>query len=153
MAIYFNLGIDCGSEEAMADVALRHFKDFLVDLPGLLPAGCKVWKVEARGRWFVGVWPEGLGYGTLPTCRPELVREPNLERIRNALYAKLSELRGYRRALFGGEAYEVLACATPEDDDDIDYADMVFRIEEFPTPATGLSVGTFSAGYAIVKNE
>jgi hypothetical protein len=89
----------------------------------------------------------------IQSCRIELVGNANARNIRNAIYERLGTLSGYRRAIFGAEAYEILAEGTPEEIDDIDYTDMVFRTEDFPVPAKGSTVEPFSPGYSIVTHQ
>lgn len=153
MAIYFNLAIDCGEDEESADAALQHFEGFFINLSELPPAECEVWKAKVRERWFVGVWPKGMGYATLPISRPELMQAPNLKIIRVALNERLLALTGYRRARFGDEAWDFFVDSSPEEDDDIDYIHMVFSSKDFSQPPKGSTIAPFAEGYAIVIKQ
>ena len=148
MAVYFNLGIDCGPDPEAAVRAAAHFQGFTISLPGIAPVACDVSSARARGLEFVGVWPRGMSHA-LPTWddRPELTGdEATIGKIRDAMYRHLAGLRGYRRAMFGGEAYDMLLGATEEEDADVDYTDMVFSAADFAAPQ-GRAVTAFSPGY------
>ncbi len=149
MATYFNLGIDCGTNADMAAAAMAHFHEFVVELPDGAPAICATHRSHQRDLWFVEVWPQGMGYGIPPTLpsRPELCDAQPLEIIRDALHARLQALSGYRRALFGGEAYDLLAFATPEEDNDLDYAGLIFSQDLFPDLPTHCTIKPFASGY------
>jgi hypothetical protein len=154
MAIYYNLGIDCGADESVAVAAMVHFDGFAIDVPGRDAAVCSVARRHARGLWFVEVSPAGLGQGIphpLPS-RPELCDPVTLGLIGAALHARLKSFSGYRRAMFGGEVFDQFVHATPEEDQEIDYAGLIFCRKQFPTVPPGCAVEPFSAGYRIVSD-
>ena len=152
MATYFNLGIDCGSNADLAAAAMAHFHDFTIELPDGAPAICATNQSHQRGLWFVEVWPRGMGYGIPPTLpsRPELCDARPLEIIGDALRARLQALSGYRRALFGGEAYDLLAFATAEEDNDRDYVGLIFAQDMFSDLPAHCTIESFAPGYAQV---
>ena len=150
MAIYFNLAVDCSSNERVATAVMAHFHDLVIELPGNPPAVCSASHSHQRGLWFVEVWPLGMGYGipsTLPS-RPELCDARPLEMISRALYARLQALSGYRRAVFGAEVYDLLAFATAAEDNDLDYGGLVFSQAAFPDVPAGCAIEPFAPGYA-----
>ena len=149
MAIYFNLGIDCGRFSQTADIIERHFKDLKFRLPGIADVECEVSREQNLDYQFVCVWPRGMGYGTRDH-RPELLQFESL--VKSKLYEHLSHIGGYRRALFGGEAFDVLWGGTAEELMDNDYINMIYANEEFPTP-TGGQVMAFAEGYSIVLDS
>lgn len=108
MAIYFNMVVDCGESEALAERIQRHFADYLLDLSPLAPVSCHTVGGCYRGTWFAGVLPRGVGYGTLPQSegRPELTSRTHLTRIKELLYRHLAGMDGYERAYFGAEAWD-----------------------------------------------
>ena len=113
MALYFNMVVDCGESEALAARIQRHFAGHLLDLSPLAPVSCRTIGGRFRGRWFAGVLPRGVGYGTAPRSesRPELTAKPHLARIRDLLYGHLAQIDGYQRAYFGGEAWDTFGAA------------------------------------------
>jgi hypothetical protein len=150
MAVYYDLAIDCGENEQVADQAIARFKDLSIVLPGIAPISLRVSKEKRRDLWFVCVLVLGMGYGTHPFCRLELVKPENAAAIHQALYEHLKKLQGFRRAVFAAEAYDTFIWATPEEDNEIDFQDMVYSLQHFPTPAQGSIVSTFSEGYVVV---
>jgi hypothetical protein len=152
MAVYFDLAVDCGSDESLANKLLQYFNNLILHVPHTLPVPCKTYKEYKRDHWIIGVWPEGMGYGTHP-CRRELVKDDNREFIKIKLYEALKELPGFRRALFYGEAYDYFCHAEPEEDNDIDSIDMIFSSATFPQPAQNLILAPFSEGYLLVVGK
>lgn len=143
MAVYFNLGVDCGPDEAVRDAVVAAF-------PGPILGDVELYAdtVFLRDSWFVGIFVKGMWYGN-PGCRDELLTDTAMVRVREALYERLRSLRGYRRACFGGECYDQLAHGSPEEDVDVEYVDMVFEAARYPVP-TGAEVVPFSPGYLLV---
>jgi hypothetical protein len=153
MAVYFDLAIDCGTEESLAEKIEEFFSNLIIEVPELPPVACRAYAINARNLWFVSVWPEGLGYATHPVCRPELVTEINLDFIKDQLYHELKKFRGFRRALFGGEAFDCFSEASKEDDNDLEFTDLVFSSTEFPNPPKNLLLAPFSEGYWLVVDK
>jgi hypothetical protein len=151
MAIYYNLGIDCGSERADAERIAGSFADMTISVPNLEPVLVHVTMEDRRGLWFVGVWPKGMGHGTLPRNRPELLEAETHSKIEDALLDRLATTTGYRRAMFGAEAYDTLTFATPEEDNDIDYQGMIFSLRHF-TPTSSLTTRAFCDEYLVVTD-
>jgi hypothetical protein len=149
MAIFINLAIDCGHSREAADAVAAHFRGFTIGLPGVGDVECEISERCQHGHWFVGVWPRGLGYATQPVCRQELLgREAE---IGEALRRRLAAVGGYRRALFGGEAFDTLWDGTPEEFREIDYDGMVFAESAFPVLPTGYVGRPFSPGYLVAS--
>jgi hypothetical protein len=144
MAVIFNLGIDCGHSAEVAEAAVRHFDGFVIPLRHLSPAHCRVHQVRHRERWYVEVWPDGMG---MATTRPELLSAE--AEIISALYERLRMLSGFSRALFGGEAFDWLRGDTPEEDANVDCTNLIYREVEFSAPPVR-SLQRFSNGYVIV---
>lgn len=144
MAVIFNLGIDCGHSAEVAEAVVRHFDGFVISLRHLSPAHCRVRQVRHRGRWYVEVWPEGMGMATM---RPELLSAE--AEIKSALHDRLRTFSGFSRALFAGEALDWLVGDTPEDDACVDCTDLIYRQEELSAPLAR-ALQPFSNGYAIV---
>jgi len=107
MALYFNMAIDCGRDSTLAETIGRHFNGFRVVVPSMGALTCQASAHELRDRWFVYVWPIGLGYG-IPSgeCRPEFADEPARSEVREQLYSRLAGIAGYRWVYFGGEAWD-----------------------------------------------
>ena len=81
MAIYYNLGVDCGSDEAIADLVVSHFENYHVDLPGVAPVEFRLSKTFERSRWYVGACSVGLSHGSPMGDRPEIVNDEMLRII------------------------------------------------------------------------
>jgi hypothetical protein len=150
MAVYFGLAIDCGTNENLANKLLEFFNKVNLEITQDISIPCKTFKEHKHDLWLVSVWPEGMGYATHPTCRPELAENPLQELIKNKLYETLKKFPGFRRALFGREAYDYLANTEPKDDNNIDSIDMIFSTLTFPIPAKNLILAPFSKGYSMV---
>ena len=152
MAIYYTMGVDCGSDRLLADRIVQHFDGFRIALTDILPVVCKSYAETHRGLWFVCVFPRGMGYGTFPESdrRPELTNKDVEAEVRRQLYAELSALPGFRRAMFGGECFDQMTFADPEEDSDIDYGYMISSVSFFPDPPPGRTVEPFADGYRIV---
>ena len=151
MAVYYNLGVDCGPTEIVARKVARHFRGFSIPIPDYEPALCDLTVEEHRSQWFVGVWPCGMSYGSpMHQDRSELVDETMVHHIGEKIYARLATIRGFRRAKFGGECFDQLAFATAEEDDDIGYVGMVYRVCDFPSEPADCVVRPFSDDYRIV---
>src|SRR6266699_4635285 len=99
MAVYFDLGIDCGRSQRVADELAHQFENVKIGLRGIPDAECEVWRKENHGYHFVGVWPRGMGYGTTRYHRPELLSDEHHVAIKKERYNRLSRVSGYRRAL------------------------------------------------------
>lgn len=150
MAVYFNLGIDCGKSTDAADAVAAHFQGFKVSFPEVGDVECEVWRECREGYCFIGVWPRGLGYAIPSGSRHELL--PYEAEIGEALYRRLSSVGGYRRAIFGGEAYDMLRSGmTQAELMDNDYVGMVYAEAEFPGPPPGRLVRPFRPGYLFVE--
>jgi hypothetical protein len=87
-----------------------------------------------------------MGYG-VQDCRPELVEPKNCEAIKLALYLHLSRVSGYRRALFGQEAFDFFASATPDELAIVDIPDLIYASDSFPVLPEGTRSVPFSPGY------
>lgn len=151
MAVYINLGIDCGHSSVVADSLEAHFEGFRFRVADAGEVECEVWKTKNHDHWYLGVWPRGLGYGTLRFHRPELLDHE--AEIRVELYRRLSERGGFKRALFCGEAYDTLWYGTPEELSDIDYIGMIYSEADFPEGVPGRRTVGFVEGYSIVLEK
>ena len=149
MAIYYNLGIDCGAEREVAEGMMRHFEGFSIGLPDTPPVVVELTCEQARGLWFVGVWPVGVSRGAPRGDRVELLSDAPLQAIEEALWDRLAEIIGYRRAMFGAEIYDMFTFAHRDEDSDIDYQGMVFAVDLFP-PSNAVETTAFREGYARV---
>lgn len=65
MAVYFNLVVDCGLSAGVAERVRQRFDGHQFDHSPLAPLQCSAFTSQARGKWFAGVQPRGLGYGTI----------------------------------------------------------------------------------------
>jgi hypothetical protein len=122
MAVYFNMVVDCGESEALAERIQQHFTGYVLDLSPLAPVDCITCGGRFLERWYAGVQPRGVGYGTLPESerRRELTSKANLARIRELLYghlAEIEEIDGYERAYFGGDPWYTYAEAGDVNED------------------------------------
>ena len=115
MAIYWTMGVDCGSDAALAATIAQHFDGFTVSPAGVPPTNCESHVETHRGIHFVCVHPRGMGNGT----HPDLANDACESAVRYILYPELLKLLGFRRALFGAECFDSMAFATPEEDSDI----------------------------------
>jgi hypothetical protein len=107
MAVYFNMAIDCGGDLTLAEAIGRHFDGFQVAVPSIGALTCEASAHELHNRFFVCIWPVGLGYA-IPSgaCRPEFANEPVRSEVREQLYSRLAGVTGYRWACFGGEVWD-----------------------------------------------
>lgn len=150
MAVYFDLAIDCGTNEDLANKLLEFFDKVNLEITQDLSLPCKTFKEHKQDLWLVSVWPEGMGYATHPICHPELAENPLQDLIKNKLYEILKKFPGFRRALFGRESYDYFSNAEPKDENNIDSIDMIFSKAAFPMSAKNLILAPFSEGYLIV---
>ena len=152
MAIYWTMGVDCGSDAALAAKIAQHFDGFTVALAGVLPTNCISHVETHRDIHFVCVHPRGMGNATHPEAerRPDLANDACESAVRDILYPELLKLLGFRCALFGAECFDSMAFATPDEDSDIDYGFMISSVVDFPESPTDRICEPFSDGYRIV---
>ena len=152
MAIYWTMGVDCGTDQALADRIVQHFDGYLIALPDGAPLVCKSHVETHRGIHFVCVYPRGMGFATHPENerRPELANDHTESLVRDVLYSELRSLLGFRRALFGAECFDQMTYATPEEDSDIDYGYMISSTSDFPHAPPDRTSQPFASGYRIV---
>ena len=152
MAIYWTMGIDCGSDAALAEKLVQHFDGFTVAPLDVPATNCKSHVETHRDIHFVFVHPRGMGNMTFPESdrRPDLANDACELVIRDILYAELRNLLGFRRAMFGAECFDQIAFATPDEDSDIDYGFMISSVRAFPESPPDRQCEPFSDGYRIV---
>ena len=152
MAIYYNLCVDCGAEESLADSIAEHFDGFNIKLDDRVPVRCKILRSSERGIEFAGVEPIGMGYGTLPASdrRPDLIDDSVVLSVRQAFYNELKQFHGFRRAMFGAECWDQLVCATADEDSDIDFGWMISSTKYFPIDPDNCNAELYNDGYRIV---
>ena len=152
MAIYYTMGVDCGSDREVAERIVQHFDGFTIPIRDSAPLVCRSHSESRRNILFVCVYPRGMGFATHPTSegRPELANENSESDVREALYAELPALLGFRRAMFGAECFDQIAYATPDEDSDIDYGYMISSEAAFPDPPVDRTCKPFADGYRIV---
>ena len=154
MAVYWNLAIDCGSDEIAAGRIAEHFRQTTVVIPPYPPIELKVSLAKERDKYFICIWPIGMGAGIPPSyaaSRRELISEEMIAQVGDQLLRQLATQSGYRRAMFGGECFDTFVYATAEEDDDIDYLDLIFSTQHFPTIPRNLTTSEFAKGYCKVE--
>lgn len=152
MAIYWTMGVDCGSDATLAAKISRQFDGFVISPTGMPAVTCNAHVETHRNIHFVRVHPRGMGVGTLPENerRPELTDDRSESAVRSTLYVELKKLPGFRRAMFGAECFDQMAFATPEEDSEIDYGFMISSIKAFPESPAERKCEPFADGYRIV---
>ncbi len=147
--IYYNLVIDCGADESLAARLEHAFEGWVLNVLDR-PVPCSAQREHHRNIFFVRVTPIGMGYRTEPRehARPDLV--PHASLVRDALYEQLKTHLGFRRALFGAEAYDWLATGGDTAlDNAADCTDMVYQTAQFKLPAD-VKTAAFAPAYAWV---
>jgi hypothetical protein len=156
MAILINLGIDCGKSEEVADRIVNHFQGYRFKLIDVGEVESEIWKKKNKicGYWCIGVWPIGLGCGTRTKYEADLMEYQ--EAIGSNLYSHLALIRGYRKALFGGEIFDMWKDRDEEQEEmiinePIYWEEMTIYAEaEFPSLTEDLVYKSpFIPGYAV----
>jgi hypothetical protein len=153
MAVYWNLAIDCGANETVATQIAQHFRQSRVIIEPHAPVELSVGIANERDKYFISIWPVGMGAGIPPgygSTRPELLSEDMIARVGDHLLGQLATQTGFRRAMFGAERFDTFVHATAEEDDDIDYSGMIFSTQHFPTIPRNLTTSEFAKGYCKV---
>ena len=153
MAIYYNMCIDCGQDRPLAERLFEHFAAFTIEIPKHAPVQCTSYSKIERNISFVGVFPRGMGIGTLPASehRPELIDDDLTMIIRQSLYNELRGHLGFQRAVFGSECWDWLVMSEDARDDvSIDHKLMIFSTAANYTIPPECIVEPWIDGYQIV---
>lgn len=146
MAVFVDLTVECASEAAALRV-LRHFEGFELRVGGLSVPMARSEVIAQNERWYFRAAPAGLGHNSA-SFAAELNTPASMATILGAFYDHLKGVSGFRRALFGHEAFDALAgWGGSWDGERIGWKDMIAAAELVSDPAIEAHAAPFSPGY------
>jgi hypothetical protein len=104
MAVYWNLGLFTRTREA-SEACAAFFQDKRLVLNGL-DVPLDVSKSERPDGWLIGVWPQGMSYGSPMGNDPRLTTDDARAEIARVFDEWLLEAPPFAAAFFGGEAFD-----------------------------------------------